>query len=243
MYYGTSSGARLVGYGKMACHTICVSARVVNDKNFVKNLLNKKIIKISPKLTISEIIDEAVGDAEVDDPTDYALTNGNFSAKLYTTENSEPFSIENDEPLNTALEFNPSIKYLNFTVNIDTNNNDTVKLPSEFDSKTKDAYSLMMNTRGNEQRATLIDTENATRFTQKEKLYNKVCEHLTANKCFFPNSMAKDDVKKNVFILLNCLWYLDGNYQKIVERSSHDVGKSPNLFIYSTNMICLRDVT
>ena len=54
----------------------------VNDKNFVKNLLNKKIIKISPKLTISEIIDEAVGDAEVDDPTDYALTNENFSAKL-----------------------------------------------------------------------------------------------------------------------------------------------------------------
>ena len=66
MYYGTSSGARLVGYGKMACHTICVSARVVNDKTFAKNLLNKKIIKISPKLTISEII----GDAEVDDPTD-----------------------------------------------------------------------------------------------------------------------------------------------------------------------------
>ena len=103
----------------------------------------KKIIKISPKLTISEIIDEAVGDAKVDDPTDYALTNGNFSAKLYTTENMEPFSIENDEPLNTALEFNPSIKYLNFTVNIDTNNNDTVKLPSESESKTKDAYSLM----------------------------------------------------------------------------------------------------
>ena len=101
----------------------------------------------------------------------------------------------------------------------------------------------MMNTRGNEPSATLIDTENATRFTQKDKLYNKVCEHLTANKCFFPNSMAKDDVKKNVFILVNCLWYLDGNYQKIVERSSHDVGKSPNLFIYSTNMICLRDVT
>jgi hypothetical protein len=63
MYYGTSSGAP-VSYGKMACHTICVSARVVNNKNFVKNLLNKKIIKISPKLTISEIIDEAVGDAE-----------------------------------------------------------------------------------------------------------------------------------------------------------------------------------
>jgi hypothetical protein len=56
----------------MACHTICVSARVVNDKNFVKNLLNKKNIKISPKLTISEIINEAVGDAKVDDPTDYA---------------------------------------------------------------------------------------------------------------------------------------------------------------------------
>jgi hypothetical protein len=132
-----------------------VSARVVNDKNFVKNLLNKKNIKISPKLTISEIINEAVGDAKVDDPTDYALTNGNFSAKLYTTENSEPFSIENDEPLNTALKFNPSIKYLNFTVNIDTNN-DTVKLPSESESKTKDAYSLMMNTRGNEQRATCM---------------------------------------------------------------------------------------
>jgi hypothetical protein len=46
-------------------------------------------------------------------------------------------------PLNTALGFNPSIKYLNFTVNIDTNNNDTVKLPSESESKTKDAYSLM----------------------------------------------------------------------------------------------------
>ena len=65
MYYGTSRGAP-VSYGKMACHTICVSARVVNDKTFAKNLLNKKIIKISPKLTISEII----GDAEVDDPTD-----------------------------------------------------------------------------------------------------------------------------------------------------------------------------
>ena len=142
MYYGTSRGAP-VSYGKMACHTICVSARVVNNKNFVKNLLNKKIIKISPKLTISEIIDEAVGDAEVDDPTDYALTNGNFSAKLYTTKNSEPFSFENGEPLNTALGFNPSIKYLNYTVNIDTNNNDTVKLPSESESKTKDAYSLM----------------------------------------------------------------------------------------------------
>ena len=76
-------------------------------------------------------------------------------------------------------------------MNIDTNNNDTVKLPSEFDSKTKDAYSLMMNTRCNEQRATLIDTENATRFTQKEKLYNKVCEHLTANKCFFPKQHGK----------------------------------------------------
>jgi len=75
---------------------------------------------------------------------------------LYTTENSELFSIENDEPLNTALEFNPSIKYLNFTVNIDTTNNDTVKLPSQSESKTKvlgkDAYSLMMNTRGNDQR-------------------------------------------------------------------------------------------
>jgi hypothetical protein len=78
-------------------------------------------IHVAPKLTISEIINEAVGDAKVDDPTDYALTNGNFSAKLYTTKNSEPFSFENDEPLNTALGFNPSIKYLNFTVNIDTN--------------------------------------------------------------------------------------------------------------------------
>lgn len=87
----------------MVCHTLCVSARVVNDKNFVKNLLNKKIIKTSPKLTINELIDEAVGDAEVDDPTDYALANGNFSAKLYTTENCEPLSIENDEPLNEHM--------------------------------------------------------------------------------------------------------------------------------------------
>jgi len=169
MYYGTSSGAP-VSYGKMACHTICVSARVVNDKNFVKNLLNKKIIKISPKLTISEIIDEA-----------------------------------------------------------------------ESESKTKDAYSLMMNTRGNEQCATLIDTENDARFTQKDKLYNKVCEHLTANKFFFPNSMAKDDVKKNVFILVNCLWYLDGNYQKIVERSSHDstIGPIPQRFVFHS-VLCLQ---
>jgi hypothetical protein len=38
---------------------------------FAKNLLNKKIIKISSKLTISEIINEAVDDAEVDDPTEW----------------------------------------------------------------------------------------------------------------------------------------------------------------------------
>ena len=50
-----------------------MSALVVNDKYFVKNLLNKKIIKISPKLTISEIIDGAVGDAVVDDPTEKVL--------------------------------------------------------------------------------------------------------------------------------------------------------------------------
>ena len=86
---------------------------------------------------------------------------------MYKTENSEPYSIGNDEPLNTALEFNPCIKYINFTVNIDTNNNDTVKLSSESEYN---AYSLMMNTRGNEQCATLIDIENATRFTHKMSL-------------------------------------------------------------------------
>ena len=97
----------------------------------------------------------------------------------------------------------------------------------------------MMNTRGNEPSATLIDTENATRFTQKDKLYNKVCEHLTANKCFFPNSMAKDGVKKNVYILVNCLTYLDSNYQKIVERSSH-CSNSPKVCIsFNAVRVCV----
>lgn len=112
----------------MASHTICVSAKVVNNHNFVKNILSKKILKVSPKLNIAEIIDEALGDTEIDEETDFALTNGNFSAKLFTSENGscDPFSIENDEPLTTALEFNPGIRYMNYTVNID-NNNETLK--------------------------------------------------------------------------------------------------------------------
>ncbi|CAG2217544.1 unnamed protein product [Mytilus edulis] len=57
-------------------------------------------------------MDEAIRDTEVDDPIDYALTNGNFSAKLSTLENSdEPFTIDNNEPLTTALalEFTPQV--------------------------------------------------------------------------------------------------------------------------------------
>lgn len=42
----------------------------------------------------------------------------------------------------------------------------------------------MMNIRENKKHITLNETENEMRFTQKDKLYNKVCEHLTTNKCF-----------------------------------------------------------
>ncbi|VDI56462.1 Hypothetical predicted protein [Mytilus galloprovincialis] len=170
-------------------------------------------------------MDKAIGDTEVNTPIDYALTNGNFSAKLSTSENSdEPFTIDNNEPLTTALEFHPGIKYLYFTVNIDSNNNDVPSdtISNSNNSKIKDAYSILMNMRGNKQHASLIPSDNAMRFTKKDKLYNKVCEHLSKHKCFFPNSMGKDDVKKNVLIIVNTLWYMDGNYQKIVDRSYHD---------------------
>ena len=45
--------------------------------------------------------------------------------------------------------------------------------------------------------------------------------------------MAKDDIRKNVFIIVNCLWYMDGNYQKIIERANHDstIATIPQRFV------------
>lgn len=229
----------------MASHTICVSARVVNETKFVKHIVNKKLLKVSPKLTISEIVDEAIGDSDVDDETDYAPTNGNFSAKLSITESSEPFSIENGEPLNTALEFNPGIKYLQYTINIDSNNNNsTCSKQIHSDAiATKDAFAAMMKVRGTNQRAQLVDLENAARVTAKDKLFNKVCTPLTENKCYFPSSMTKDDVKKNVQIIANCLWYMDGNWKKIVERSAHDkiIAPIPERYVIPSVCMCAYD--
>ena len=82
----------------MAEHAVCVTVKVKkNDSSDSTVLINKKITKVSPKLTLAEIVDEVVGDIEITDSVNYALDHQNFKVELFEKENGEPFSIDSDQ--------------------------------------------------------------------------------------------------------------------------------------------------
>jgi hypothetical protein len=74
-----------------------------------RTLVNKKICRLSTKLSFGDILEEVIGDKEVGKDLNYALDHQLFEAKLSTTENSEPFTIDKNDTLQTALDFNPQI--------------------------------------------------------------------------------------------------------------------------------------
>lgn len=107
------------------------------------------------------------------------------------------------------------------------------------EQKLRNAFDCLLEGRGAiEQRTCKIPQEDVSRFTEKDKLYNVVCDHLTTQKCYFSNSMGKDDVKKNVSVITNTLWHLDRNMQKFTERVKHgSVTPIPERFVFNKDDI------
>lgn len=228
---------------KMAEHSVCVSVSLKNGED-TRCLLAKKICKFSTKLTMCDIVEEVIHPIETKGISPNvvltALDNSQFSVKLSTTENGETFTIDNEECLQTALDFNSNLRYMHFVISLskDINNNN-----SDSDSQLglrKNAFTCLFESRAIEQRSCKIRQEDAPRFTEKDKLYNVVCDYLSACKCYFPNSMSKDDVKKNV---VSTLWYLDGNTQKFAERAEHkSVTPIPERFVFKKRNKFYHDV-
>lgn len=196
-------------------HAICVTVNLTKQKTeYKKVLISKRITRASPKLSLSDILDEVVGDLEIDDDVNSALDHRKFTASLSETEHSAPFTMEPDELFGTAIEFNDKIRFVNFNIitkdeTTDTNNNKCDNV---------NAFKLLMS--ANENTIRQKPTE-ITETTAKDKLHNTVCKHLIDGKCFFPFTMNPIDVKKHVTSISNSLWYMDGNSTKVMERSVH----------------------
>lgn len=75
---------------------------------------------------------------------------------------------------------------------------------------------------------------------EKDIMYNSLCEEMKTckPKVGFPRVMPADVVSKHMMTIVNALWYLDGNKDKIQERNSHckDVQPIPNRLLYSVCM-------
>ena len=145
----------------MAEHAICVSVSLrKSQENPCKLLVNKKIGKFSCKLTLYDIVEEVVGTEEVDEATNNALDYRQFDVKLSTTEHGETFTIDKDETLQTAVEFNPHLRFIHFIINLpsssvkDVNNNENIPTKNAFEC-------LMQATTGVQQHAIRINPSTA----------------------------------------------------------------------------------
>lgn len=93
-------------------YAVCVSVRVRKGDSTHYTIVNKKICKFSPKLSMGDIVDEVVGDKEIDKDVNFALDHGLFAVKLTATEGGDSFTTDNEETLKTAIDFHPNLRYL-----------------------------------------------------------------------------------------------------------------------------------
>ena len=63
-------------------------------------------------------------------------------------------------------------------------------------------------------------------FTEKNRLYNELVKTLPPT-VRFPTYMDERTMKKQIGIISNTLWYLDGNKQKINDRAKTSAGVEP----------------
>jgi hypothetical protein len=55
----------------------------------------------------------------------------------------------------------------------------------------------------------------------KDALYNKVCGMLQTANAKFPDSFSREEIKRQTMILVDALWYLNGHFDKISDRTAH----------------------
>ena len=202
--------------------TMCCTVLTKYRKKQSSVIINKKISRFSTKLSLTDILNEVIGETEISDSVNKALNRDKFSCKASKSEHDmNPYESEPDEILKTLVEFDKEIKYLSFIIHIedsetDENNNKSITGVNAFTS-------MMAFNIGIEKSATVakFDPHETDRFNEKHRLFNNVCDHLNKENCKFPNTMAKEEVRKELMILTNLFWYLDGNTSKFSDKAAH----------------------
>lgn len=198
------------------CSTVLTKKRNLQQTS---TLVSKKIARFSTKLTLNDILNEVIGETEIDDQINKALNGNKFTCAASNKEQDiSPYEAEPDEILKTLVEFDSKIRYLSFTIHLedsgaDENNNKTITGTNAFQK---------MMTQEIEKLATTVKFDPVTdRFNEKHKLFNNICDHLHSENCKFPNTMGKEEMRKELMIVTNVFWYLDGNTSKFADKAAH----------------------
>lgn len=69
-------------------------------------------------------------------------------------------------------------------------------------------------------------------FIAKDGLYNSLVQQMMAEGDKFPGVMSQEDVRNQMSILVNAVWYISGNMQTIQERGVHmpEIQKIPERY-------------
>ncbi|XP_062580017.1 uncharacterized protein LOC134242028 [Saccostrea cucullata] len=139
------------------------------------------------------------------------------------------------EPLLTMKNFNNLLKCVRFKVERDESVGLELDLKDQPQGKKRTAFTEMMESSTKRKPPPLKD-QNSLRFTGKDKMYNNICDEMAKCGAEFPLSMTNDVIRKHVSAITDVLWYLDGNMEKIMERSLHykDVKPVPKRFLQSS---------
>ena len=130
-------------------------------------------------------------DIELSPSINKALDAQDVKVELSSADNAaDTFSIEYTDYLHTAVEFNKQLKYITYTIFTKD------KVDDEQQKATIDPFRIMMSSGILTQKAHLINI-----VTNKDKLHNKIYEMLNSASCYFPKSMAQDDIKKQIAVI------------------------------------------
>ncbi|CAC5408779.1 unnamed protein product [Mytilus coruscus] len=205
----------------------CVEER---NGTYSKTIIKNKIIKSSVKQTWEDVIDYVIGTTKISDEVDTAIEKGHLTLKLHSNTGTETFEANPDDFVGTAYEFDKNLKYVKFIVDV-TEYSTSSSCVQESDRSSiagPSAFDRLMNRSTKQPQK---KNPESLRFTAKDKLFNNICDEMDKVKAGFPSAMTDDVVSKHVMTITNVLWYLDGNKQKIMDRSrTTDVHPIPDRY-------------
>ena len=193
--------------------TFALSIKEKRDGKF-NSIIKNKILKVDVNSTWLDILQEQ------DQFT--TETGVDVTVKLSVTSSGEDFTVDVHSIVGDAIEFENKLKYVNITLVRDSSEGPVITSPLRNISDVLFGGTSYV----------FPKKKYFNKMNEKDNLYNAIVDDMTKSNVKFPSYKADNEVEKYTRVLVNALWYLDGNKDKFKHQQ---VEKLPDRFLNQFN--------